>query len=67
MIIMADEGLDLGFDITGQEAVFEQDVILSGNIVTVRLFAYFPIVGNRSMTALIRLSTTGKGAVITRG
>ena len=30
MIIVLDEGLDLGFEVTGQEVVFEQDAVLQG-------------------------------------
>ena len=30
MVVVLDEGLDLGFEIAGQEVVFEQDAVLEG-------------------------------------
>ena len=30
MVVMIDEGFDLGFEITGQEVVFQQDAVLEG-------------------------------------
>ena len=30
MVIMIDEGFDLGFKIAGQEVVFQQDAVLQG-------------------------------------
>ena len=30
MVVMIDEGFDLGFEIAGQEVVFQQDAVLEG-------------------------------------
>ena len=37
MVVVIDEGFDLGFEITGQEVVFEQDAIFQGLVPTLDL------------------------------
>ena len=37
MVVVIDEGFDLGFEITGQEVVFQQDAVLQGLMPTLDL------------------------------
>ena len=36
MVVMIDEGFDLGFEIAGQEVVFQQDAVLQGLVPALR-------------------------------
>ena len=51
MIIVLDEGLDLGFEVTGQEVVFKQDAVFQGLVPAFDLALGLGMIGRTAHTS----------------